>query len=326
MDYSGFYKRCGVDYTTELFCPLYQSKAWEMLIIEVLVLYGVLPLKLKCDGNDDFLVIEMRLKDKVAIITGCTRGFGKTISMMFAKEGASVSICDISPVLELEENVGKKIREFGGKVLCSQVDVSNEEQVFKLIRKTVKEFGKVNILVNNVGIAGPTADCQDIDTADWDKVMAVNLRGTFLCCKAVFPEMIKQKSGRIINISSIRGKMPFPQRTPYATSKMGIIGFTRSLAAEVGQYNITVNAICPSVPQNDERAIEVIKARATFEGVPDQWEIMFEESLESVKKTIPLGRLIEHEDVASLAVFLASNEGKNITGEDINVSAGKLMG
>ena len=117
-----------------------------------------------------------------------------------------------------------------------------------MVNEAIKRFGTVDILVNNVGIAGPTGDCWEISLADWNRTLSVNVGGTFLCAKAVLPEMIRKRWGRIINISSITGKTPLPHRTPYATSKMGIIGFTRTLAAEVGRYNITVNSICPGGP------------------------------------------------------------------------------
>jgi NAD(P)-dependent dehydrogenase (short-subunit alcohol dehydrogenase family) len=272
---------------------------------------------MKCGGS-------MSLRDKVAIITGCGRGFGKAIAQRFAEEEAVISICDIIPANELERRVGSKIRSVGVKVLCSQTDVSQEDQVRGLVARTIEKFGTINILVNNVGISGPTADCQNITVNEWDSTMATNLRSIFLCCKAILPEMIQNKWGRIINMSSITGKNPLPQRTPYATSKMGIIGFTRSLAAEVGPYNITVNTICPSGPQNSERIIELIKARAAYEGKPEKWVDILENRKQRLTR-IPLRRNIDHDDVATLTVFLASEQAKNITGEDINVSAGIVM-
>jgi NAD(P)-dependent dehydrogenase (short-subunit alcohol dehydrogenase family) len=276
-----------------------------------------------------------RLKDRVALITGCGRGFGEATAKLFAEEGAAVSICDIIPLRELEEKVGSKIEAMGGKVLCSQTDVTKEDQVNTMVRETVKRFGTVDILVNNVGVAGPTKDCWEITFEEWSKTMSVNLGGTFLCTKAVLPEMIRMKRGRIINLSSITGKSPMPHRTPYATSKMGIIGFTRTLATEVGKYNITVNAICPGNP-GGERNIEVAGGLIKYLGKPFEADEARRQFDEQRQRGVLGGRylnyegfveaLITHEDVAFMALFLASDEASRITGQDINVCGGAVMG
>ena len=276
-----------------------------------------------------------RLKDRVALITGCGRGFGEATAKLFAEEGAAVSICDIIPLRELEEKVGSKIEAMGGKVLCSQTDVTKEDQVNSMVRETVKRFGTVDILVNNVGVAGPTKDCWEITFEEWSKTMSVNLGGTFLCTKAVLPEMIRMKRGRIINLSSITGKSPMPHRTPYATSKMGIIGFTRTLATEIGKYNITVNAICPGNP-GGERNIEVASGLIKYLGKPFEADEARRQFDEQRQRGVLGGRylspegfveaLITHEDVAFMALFLASDEASRITGQDINVCGGAVMG
>ena len=204
----------------------------------------------------------MRLEGKVALITGAARGHAEAIAKRFAKEGASVSICDILPVGELENQVGTDIEKAGGKVLCSQTDVSKEDQVQQLVDHTMAHFGTIDILANVVGIAGPTKDVWDMSLAEWKQTLDINLDSLFLCCKAVLPEMIRKRSGKIINFSSGTGKQPLSHRTPYATSKMGVIGFTRTLAADVGRYNITVNAICPG--GHEDRTVELIRARAEY--------------------------------------------------------------
>jgi NAD(P)-dependent dehydrogenase (short-subunit alcohol dehydrogenase family) len=276
-----------------------------------------------------------RLNDRVALITGCGRGFGEATAKLFAEEGAAVSICDIIPLRELEEKVGSKIEAMGGKVLCSQTDVTKEDQVNSMVRETVKRFGTVDILVNNVGVAGPTKDCWEITFEEWSKTMSANLGGTFLCTKAVLPEMIRMKRGRIINLSSITGKSPMPHRTPYATSKMGIIGFTRTLATEVGKYNITVNAICPGNP-GGERNIEVAGGLIKYLGKPFEADEARRQFDEQRQRGVLGGRylshegfveaLITHEDVAFMALFLASDEASRITGQDLNVCGGAVMG
>jgi len=275
-----------------------------------------------------------RLDGRVAMITGCGRGFGEAIAYLFATEGAEVSICDIMPLSELEEKVGSKIEAMGGKVLCFQADVSEEGQVNTMVKETIDRFGTVDILVNNVGIAGPTKDCWEITLAEWNRTLSVNIGGTFLCTKAVLPEMIRKKRGRIINVSSITGKNPLPHRTPYATSKMGIIGFTRTLATEVGRYNVTVNAICPGSP-GGERNVELARDLAEYLGKPfdvDECRKQMDERRQKgvlggryLRREGFIGAFITHEDVAFMALFLASDEAGRITGQDINVCGGAVM-
>ena len=275
-----------------------------------------------------------RLDGRVAIITGCGRGFGKVIAELFGMEGAKISICDIIPLRELEEKVGSKIRATGREVLCFRTDVSDEKEVNVMVKETIKRFGTVDILVNNVGISGPTKDCWEITLAEWDKTLSVNLGGTFLCTKAVLPEMIRKKRGRIINISSVTGKRPLAHRTPYATAKMGIIGFTRTLSTEVGRYNITVNTICPGGPDGDRR-MELERDFTRYIGKPfnvDEFKRQVDEVRQKgvlgghwLRREGLTGTLITHEDVAFMAVFLASDEANRITGQDINVSGGLMM-
>ncbi|MCJ7771103.1 SDR family oxidoreductase [Candidatus Bathyarchaeota archaeon] len=274
------------------------------------------------------------LNGKIAIVTGCGRGLGEATAMLLAGEGAAVSISDIIPLEELEKKVGDKIRASGARVLCSETDTSKEEQVKNMVQRTIAEYGTIDILINNVGISGPTEDCWKIPIDEWKRTLAVNVDGTFLCSKAVIPKMIEKRWGRIVNLSSVTGKNPQAHRTPYATSKMGLIGFTRSLASEVGRYGITVNAVCPGTP-GTERNVEVGRDLAKYLGQPfdpDLYRKMYEERRKSgvlAGKYLPgegfSQALIEQEDVASLILFLCSDAACRITGQDINVSAGEIM-
>ena len=274
----------------------------------------------------------MRLKGKVALITGAGRGHAEAVARRFAEEGATVSICDILPVRELEEQVGSTIKEGGGKVLCFQTDVSKENQVQEMVEKTLQQFGTIDILANIVGIAGPTKDVWNMSLAEWKQTLDVNLDSVFLCCRAVLPEMIRKRSGKIINFSSGTGKQPLSHRAPYATSKMGVIGFTRTLAADVGRYNISVNAICPG--QHEDRTAELIKARAEYMNQPFNEDTFRKDFTATNPKRVLAGRWCADEgysekssgpeDAASLAVFLASEDSPNITGQDIN-TGGSVM-
>jgi NAD(P)-dependent dehydrogenase (short-subunit alcohol dehydrogenase family) len=258
----------------------------------------------------------MKLLDKVAVITGGGRGIGRAISLTFAREGADVSLAARST--DMMEEVAREIRRLGRRALVNTTDITRLEQVERTVKRTLEEFSRIDILVNNSGIAGPTAYVHEISPEEWDETFNVNLRGAFICCRAVVPIMIRQGGGKIINIASMTGKRPLPMRTPYCATKMGLIGFTRSLASELGSFKINVNAICPGAVEGP-RIERVIRNAAAAEGTTE------EEVRRRFISTSPLGRMVSAEDVARLAVFLASDDSKNITGQDINVTAGVVM-
>jgi NAD(P)-dependent dehydrogenase (short-subunit alcohol dehydrogenase family) len=255
----------------------------------------------------------MKLEGKVSIVTGGGRGIGRAISYRFAREGSSIVVSGTSEKYLTE--VARQINETGGKAVSFVADVAEEEAVQHLIKTALTEFGRIDILVNNAGIAGPTAPITKVDAHDWERTLAVNLTGAFLCAKHALPHMMEQKSGRIINITSVAGLKGYALRSPYSASKWGMIGLTKTLALEGGRYNITANAIAPG-PVKGERIDEVISKRAAEMGRTA------EEVEREFVSQVALGRMVEENDIAETALFLASEEGGNISGETLTVAGG----
>ena len=272
-----------------------------------------------------------RLENKVALITGAARGHAEAIAKRFAAEGADISMCDIVPAEQLDSTTGVAVRAAGRRALCFETDVSDEQQVNDMVERTLAEFGKIDICAHVVGIAGPTNDIHQLTLAEWRNVQAINVDSSFLICKAVLPHMIERRAGRIILFSSATGKQPLPHRTPYATSKMAIIGLTRTLAAEVGRHLITVNAICPG--GHPARDVELREAWEEFTGRDSAGT--FDVSQKEEKNRVLGGHWLVNEgytqdfggsdDVAAMAVFIASDEASNFTGQDVNTTGGYIM-
>lgn len=248
----------------------------------------------------------MKLKGKVAIVTGSGRGIGKEIALALAREGANVVIT--SRTQEEIEKVVKEIKALKVKVLGVRTDVSNFKEMGQLVEKTIKEFGRVDILVNNAGIF-ESSPLSQMTEEQWNRMMAVDLKGVFNCTRAVINQMIKQKYGKIINISSIAGTaLGFPGSTHYSAAKAGIIGFTQTLAMEVAQYGINVNSIAPGI----------IETNMTIGALG-------EKGLKEFAKEIPLGRTGKPEDISNLLVFLVSDDASYITGQVITVDGGLVI-
>jgi NAD(P)-dependent dehydrogenase (short-subunit alcohol dehydrogenase family) len=253
------------------------------------------------------------LKDQIAIVTGASQGIGKSIAEKLAAAGAVIAL------VALENDALKKTSaEFEAKNFRFRpygVDLSDDTQLAPLVHSIVRDLGPIDILVNNAGIGGPTAPVHEVDPAGWDRTLQINLRTPFLLSRAVIPGMIPKRRGKIVNMSSIAGKMAYPLRSPYAASKWGLVGLTLTMAQELGQHNIQVNAICPGPTQTD--LIEsVIRARAAATGT--DFETM---SKEYVRATA-LKRMVLPEEVADLALFLCSSQSDAITGQAIDISAG----
>ena len=258
----------------------------------------------------------MLLKDKIAVITGAGRGIGRAIALAYAAEGADLVLAARS--VEALHETREMVEAQGRRALVVPTDLREEESVRNLAEQALAHFGHVDILVNNSGIAGPTTPLWQLAPADWDETFAVNVRGVYLCCRAFLPSMIERRSGSIVIIGSMTGKRPLYGRTPYAASKLALVGLARTLAWEVGPYNVRVNVISPG-PIEGERIEMVIRKQAEVRG------ISVEEARQQFTGSSPLGRLIPAQDVAEAAVYLGSDRSASITGEDLNVSAGSTM-
>ncbi len=245
----------------------------------------------------------MRLKDKTALITGGARGIGKEIATRFAKEGADIIIWD---VLDEGEKTSEEIKSSGRKSVFHKIDITNLTNVQKQANDVIQKFGRLDILVNNAGITRDNLLLR-MEESEWESVITVNLKGTFNCTKAFIKYMMKARKGRIINISSVIGLFGNAGQSNYAASKAGIIGFTKSIAKEVGSRNITVNAIAPGFIQTP------------------MTDILSEEVKKNYLSLIPLKKFGLPEDIANLSIFLASDEAKYITGEVIRVDGGIAM-
>jgi NAD(P)-dependent dehydrogenase (short-subunit alcohol dehydrogenase family) len=255
----------------------------------------------------------VKLRDQVAIVTGGGRGIGESISLRFAAEGAAVTVAGTGRAHL--ETVARRIRDQGGRAIASITDVTDEAAVEAMVAATMAEFGRLDVLVNNAGIAGPIAPLEAITLEDWNRTLAINLTGAFLCSKHVLPRLVAQRSGRILHITSIAGQMGYPMRAPYAASKWAMIGLMRTMAIEAGESGVTVNAIAPG-PVSGERIEGTIRRRAEQAGVSEA------EVRKGYLEPTALKRFVDPEEIAAMAVYLASDEARSITGETLTVSAG----
>jgi len=246
----------------------------------------------------------MNFQSQVAVITGGTRGIGKSIAEHFAKNGADIIVCGRNPQAATEAT--ESLSSFGVKAVGLRLDVSNSQEVKETFEKIISEFKKIDILVNNAGITKDGLLMRMSEDA-WDAVLDINLKGCFLCTKAVIPEMARQRYGRIINITSVAGFMGNPGQANYSASKAGIVGFTKTVAREYASRGITVNAVAPGF----------IETAMT--------DVLNEKIKEEIKKLIPIGRFGKVEDIANAVLFLASPESGYITGQTIHVNGGMYM-
>jgi NAD(P)-dependent dehydrogenase (short-subunit alcohol dehydrogenase family) len=268
-----------------------------------------------------------RLDGKVAIITGGANGQGAMECRMFANEGAKVIIADIAG--EEGQKLEAEINEAGGIATFMRLDVTDEENWQKVVDDTVTNHGRLDILVNNAG-ARPGPDrvpVVELEEAAWDEVQNVNLKGTFLCCRAVSRHMIDRgKGGKIINMSSTSGRHGRARFAAYCASKFGVRGFTQALALELAPHHINVNAICPGAVDT-ERVGYILEATSSEDISAESWRTSEHRQafIQERARNIPLGRMAQPSDVARLAAFLASSQSDYLTGLSVNIDGGCEM-
>jgi NAD(P)-dependent dehydrogenase (short-subunit alcohol dehydrogenase family) len=256
----------------------------------------------------------MRLKDRVAIVTGGGTGIGKAISLTLAEEGAAVVIAARN--LSRLEQAAKDIASRGGEAKAIQADISEHEQVEQMVTETIREFGHIDILVNNAARGTfNNADVADMNLTEWHDSLAINLTGMMFCCREALKYMIPRKSGNIVNISSVAGISGVPKESPYAASKWGVIGLTETLAVEVGRFGIRVNCISPGATRTQEFE-DWVKVSA------GDASISYEEMMRRITDNNAVKRIAEPSEIAACVVFLASDDSSAITGHNLIASCG----
>lgn len=252
----------------------------------------------------------MILENKIALVTGASRGIGAAAAQILAQRGAKVALA-ARTVPDLE-GVAAIIRQSGGEALVVSGSVLDVEQINNMVKKVIENWGRIDILVNNAGLGTPVSPVEEIREEDWDQTIALNLKSVFLVTRAVVPFMKKQRYGRIVNVSSYAGRnyslISGPQ---YTSAKAGLLGFTKHLAAELGPFGICVNAVAPSI---------VLTAR-----VQAKWAARSEEEQRRILERIPLRRLAQPEEVATVIAFLASDDASYVNGVCIDINGGSYM-
>jgi NAD(P)-dependent dehydrogenase (short-subunit alcohol dehydrogenase family) len=240
------------------------------------------------------------------LVTAGASGIGRSIALTFAAAGARVFVCDVDA--DALQRFGSQAPEIGSSI----ADVSRPSDVAAMFSAALHHLGGLDVLVNNAGISGPTVKVEDLSIDDWDRTIAVDLNGVFYCTRIAVPRLKAAGGGSIINLSSIAGRLGYPLRSHYSAAKWGVIGFTKSLAIELGPDNIRVNAILPGVVEGD-RVRSVVEARATARG------LTFDEAMKQFVAPISLRHVVSAQEIADMALFLATPAGRSISGQAISV-------
>jgi len=259
----------------------------------------------------------MRLKDRVALVTGAGQGLGEAIALRLAHEGANLAVADLN--LESAERVAAALREKGVRSVAIRVNVADEAQVAEMVARTVAELGGLDVLVANAGVL-KAHDLLDFPFEEWKLVLDVNLTGYFLCAREAAKVMASQRRGVIIQINSKSGKKGSFRNSAYAASKFGGIGLTQSIALDLAPYGVRVNAVCPGNLLDG-----TLWQQSLYEQYAVKWGLTVEEVRKKYEDQVPLGRGCTYTDVANVVVFLASDESSYMTGQAINVTGGQQM-
>jgi len=257
----------------------------------------------------------MKLKDRVAFITGASGGIGGETALLFAREGAKMGIAARS--VDKLKALAAEIRKIGSRAVVCQCDVMKNEDIVNAIRTTVKELGPIDILVNSAGIVS-FEPVHRLPDEVWHRTIQINLTAPFVAIREVLPSMMERKKGRIINIASVSGKIGLPYRSAYAASKHGLLGLSKSLAAEVAPLGITVNNICPTF-------VSTAMFEESIQKWADETGKSFAEMSEELRNKVPIKRFIKPEEAAPLALYLASDDSAAMTGQSINLDGGFIM-
>jgi NAD(P)-dependent dehydrogenase (short-subunit alcohol dehydrogenase family) len=256
---------------------------------------------------------DLQIPGESAVVTASGSGIGRQIAAALAESGVDVALNDVEEATLADAR--EELDSLPGRVIAVQGDASDPDDMARLVDEAVDAFGGLAILVNNVGIAGPTKPCEEVSFEEFMDTLEVNLGGHFNATRAAVPHLRDAETGRIVNLSSMSGKRPLADRTPYTTAKMGVIGFVRTLAVELADDDVTVNAICPGSVEGP-RLEAVIEGQAQSQGRP------YEEVEREFRSVSPMNEFTQPSDIASAVLFLCSDRGAHITGQDINVTAG----
>lgn len=259
---------------------------------------------------------EFAIEGESAVVTAGGSGIGRQIAAHLTDAGVDVGLNDVDP--DALDEAAAALADNAGDVRTVPGDASDPEDVERVVETTVEAFGGLDILVNNVGIAGPTKPCEELTKEEFMGTIEVNLGGAFNATKAAIPHLRESHDGRVVNLSSMSGKRPLRDRTPYTSSKMGVIGFTRTLAVELADDGVNVNAICPGSVKGP-RLDAVIRGQAESQGRP------FEEVEDEFRGVSPMDEFVRAEDVADTVLYLCSARADKVTGQDVNVTAGVCL-